>query len=70
MVQFDAEKGAVWTKIPGKHVQRVFTRASSTGVQVHEPYLRDNVAGLVPSVFFSMSLTLCDPQSQCEISCM
>ena len=46
MVQSDAEKGAVWTKVPGKHVQRVFTRASSTELQVHEPYVQDNVAGI------------------------
>ena len=51
MVQSDAEKGAAWTKVPGKHVQRVFTRASNTELQVHEPYVQDNVAGFVPSVY-------------------
>ena len=51
MVHSDAEKGAVWTKVPGKHVQRIFTRASQTQLQVHKPYLRDNVAGFDPSLY-------------------
>ena len=58
MVHSDAEKGAVWTKVPGKHVQRVFTRASCTELQVHDPYLQDNVAGFVPSVYFDELNTL------------